>query len=213
MTLPSPLNALDVVNTPPAVLPVLMYPHPSLRQVCTEVTVFDAELQVFVASMVRTLYEGVGAVGLAANQVGDSRRIVVMDTTARTTRDNLKILINPEIVEQSRNKVMREGCLSFPEYLANIKRAQRVVLKAQDAEGAWQEWEVKHLEAVCIQHEIDHLNGVLMIDRIDSLATDWIRRHSASERLQETLMNQEGGLGRNNAPSEVPQNGDPNSCE
>ncbi|MFM7390096.1 MAG: peptide deformylase [Vampirovibrionales bacterium] len=166
---------------PPTLLEVLTYPHPSLRTPCQPVTCFDADLAYLVGNMVYTLYEGVGAVGLAANQIGDHRRVVVMDTTAKTTRDNLKILINPEIVDQSRNKVMREGCLSFPEYLANVKRAQRVIVKAQNVQGQWQQWEVKHLEAVCVQHEIDHLDAVLMIDRIDSLATDWIRRQPRAE--------------------------------
>jgi len=86
------------------------------------------------------------------------------------------VYVNPQIVQASRNKTMREGCLSFPEYLANVKRPQKITVKAQNHFGDWFEHEATQLEAVCIQHEMDHLNGVLMIDRIESLKTDWIAR-------------------------------------
>jgi peptide deformylase len=159
------------------VLNVLKYPHPILRVPCPEVTLFDDVLVQLVKDMTETMYDGAGAVGLAAPQVGQSIRLFVMDTTAFTTRDRLNVFINPVIISSSRNKTMREGCLSFPDYLANVKRAQRLTVRAQDVTGTIFEREVKHLEAVCIQHEIDHLDGVLMMDRIESLKTDWLRRH------------------------------------
>jgi peptide deformylase len=124
---------------------------------------------------------GAGAVGLAAPQVGQSVRVFVMDTNAFTTRDNLKVMVNPKIITASRNKTMREGCLSFPDYLANVKRSQRITVEAFDAYGVLQTYELKHLEAVCVQHEIDHLDGILMMDRIESLKTDWLRRQSTKE--------------------------------
>jgi peptide deformylase len=143
--------------------------------------VFDQTLQDLVADMVETMYHGTGAVGLAAPQVGQSVRVFVMDTNAFTTRDNLKVMVNPKIITASRNKTMREGCLSFPEYLANIKRSQRISVQAFDAQGLLHTYELKHLEAVCVQHEIDHLDGILMMDRIESLKTDWLRRQSTPE--------------------------------
>ena len=100
-----------------------------------------------------------------------------MDVSAATTKTDLKVMINPVIVQQSRNKVVREGCLSFPDYLANVKRATKLTVEAYDPYGELQTYEVKHLEAVCVQHELDHLDGVLMIDRINSLKTDLIRRN------------------------------------
>jgi len=170
-----------------AVLKVLKYPHPILRVPCPDVTVFDDALAQLAEDMVETMYHGAGAVGLAANQVGETVRMFVMDTTAFTTRDNLKILVNPTIIISSRNKTMREGCLSFPDYLANVKRAQRITVQAHDVYGELHEYEVKHLEAVCVQHEIDHLDGVLMMDRISSLKTDWVRRRGSEENYDETL--------------------------
>jgi peptide deformylase len=159
------------------VLSVLKYPHPSLRICCPEVHHFDDSLIQLASDMIETMYSGPGAIGLAANQVGRTERLFVMDINAFTTRDALKVLVNPVIVASSRNKIMREGCLSFPEYLANIKRAQRVEMQAYDQYGTLHTYEFKHMEAICAQHELDHLDGVLMMDRIASLKTDWIRRH------------------------------------
>jgi peptide deformylase len=160
-----------------AVLKIYKYPHPILREVCQPVEVFDDDLRQFVDDMIETMYAGPGAVGLAAPQVGRAIRVFVMDVTAKSTRDQLKVLVKPVITQQSRNKVLREGCLSFPDYLANVKRATRLTAESVDQHGNPQQHEVRHLEAVCTQHEIDHLNGVLMIDLINSLKTDWIRRN------------------------------------
>lgn len=163
---------------------VLKYPHALLRERCEEVSGWDSALRTLVADMTETMYASPGAVGLAANQIGETVRVVVLDVTCKTTREAYKVLINPVIVSASRNKTMREGCLSFPEYLANIKRATKVTLTAFDLEGMQQTYTVQGLEAIAVQHELDHLDGVLMIDRIDSLKTDWIRRqvqHTAKE--------------------------------
>ncbi|XVJ51820.1 MAG: peptide deformylase [Vampirovibrio sp.] len=164
------------------VLKILKYPHPILRVPCPELFVFDDALEALVGDMIETMYHGVGAVGLAAPQVGHSIRLFVMDTNAFTTRDQLKVMINPRIITASRQKTMREGCLSFPDYLANVKRSQRITVEAQDVKGKLHVFELKHLEAVCVQHEIDHLDGVLMMDRIESLKTDWLRRQSPREQ-------------------------------
>ncbi len=163
------------------ILKVLKYPHPVLREQCEPVTVWDASLQELVDDMTETMYASPGAVGLAACQIGETVRVVILDVSSKTTREEYKVLINPTIVEASRKKMMREGCLSFPEYLANIKRATKLTFSAYDREGALQTYTVQGLEAIAVQHEIDHLDGVLMIDRISSLKTDWIRRQPRGE--------------------------------
>lgn len=164
-----------------AILKVLKYPHPILREQCEQVAHWDSHLQNLIDDMTDTLYSAPGAVGLAASQVGETARVIILDVTSKTTRDAYKILINPVIVESSRKKTMREGCLSFPEYLASVKRATKLTFTAFDRDEQLQTYMVYGLEAIAVQHEIDHLNGVLMIDRINSLKTDWIRRQPRTD--------------------------------
>lgn len=164
-----------------AVLKVLKYPHPILRETCTPVGGWDPSIEKLIQDMIETMYDHPGAVGLAAPQVGSPVRIVVIDISAKTTRDQLKVLVNPVIVQQSRNKLVREGCLSFPEYLANIKRSLRATVECLNAVGEPVIHSVEGLEAIAIQHELDHLEGVLLIDRVQSLKTDLIRRRSMPE--------------------------------
>lgn len=156
-------------------------------------TTWDNRLQKLVDDMTETLYAAPGAVGLAACQIGETARVIILDVTSKTTKDAYKVLINPTILESSRNKVMREGCLSFPEYLANIKRATKVTFQAFDRDGALETYTVHGLEAIAVQHELDHLNGVLMIDRINSLKTDWIRRHAFGETAKQATENSPTG--------------------
>lgn len=176
-----------------AILKVLKYPHPILREMCEPVNAWDSQLQKLIDDMTETMYDSPGAVGLAASQVGETVRVVVMDVTCKTDRSEYKVLINPTVLEASRNKVMREGCLSFPEYLANIKRATKITFSAYDRDGARQTYTAQGLEAIAVQHEIDHLDGVLMIDRINSLKTDWIRRQPKGETAEETVENSPSG--------------------
>lgn len=161
---------------------VLKYPHSILREVCEPVTVWDASLQKLIDDMTETMYASYGAVGLAACQVGETTRLIILDVTSKGDRSEYKVLINPRIEEQSRNKFMREGCLSFPEYLANVKRATKLTFTALNRDAEEVTYQVRGLEAIAVQHEIDHLNGVLMIDKIQSLKTDWIRRHSSEQK-------------------------------
>lgn len=164
-----------------AVLKVLKYPHPILREQCEPVIAWDNSLQRLIDDMTETMYDSPGAVGLAASQIGQTVRIVILDVTCKTTREAYKILINPTIMEASRKKQMREGCLSFPEYLASVKRATKLTFTAFDRHGELKTYTSQGLEAIAVQHEIDHLDGVLMIDRINSLKTDWIRRQPRGE--------------------------------
>jgi peptide deformylase len=163
---------------------VLKYPHPILRETCELITTWDSGLQLLVDDMIETMYDSPGAVGLAACQIGETARVIILDVTRKTTQEPCKVLINPTIVESSRKKLMREGCLSFPDYLANIKRATKVTFTAFDRDAVLQTYTVYGLEAIAIQHEIDHLDGILMIDRINSLKTDWIRRQPRAESAE-----------------------------
>ncbi|MGE0199446.1 MAG: peptide deformylase [Candidatus Melainabacteria bacterium] len=163
-----------------SILRIHKYPHPVLREPCLPVATQTEAVTRLISDMVETMYACPGAIGLAACQVGIGLRIFVMDMNAKTTRDDLKVLINPVILRQSRNRMVREGCLSFPEYLVNVKRAQRLTVQCLDEHFTPREYEVFNLEAVAVQHEIDHLDGILMIDRVRTLSTDLIRRQPAS---------------------------------
>lgn len=158
------------------VLDVVLYPDKALRTVCNPVEKFDDQLHKYIDDMVETMYYHKGTIGLAAPQVNIFQRIIVIDINAKTTCDNLVVLINPEIISVSKNKYVREGCLSIPEYLADVKRGKKITLKAQNRTGNEIEINTSEFEAVAIQHEIDHLNGILFIDKVDRLKTGLIRR-------------------------------------
>jgi peptide deformylase len=161
------------------ILDIVLYPDKALRTICSPVEAFDSELSRQVSDMVETMYYHKGTVGLAAPQVNILKCIVVIDITAKTTQDKLLVLINPEILSTSKNKYVREGCLSVPEYLADIKRAKKTTIKAQNINGEWFEYTTSELEAVAIQHEVDHLEGIVFLDRIDSVKTGLFRRGSS----------------------------------
>jgi peptide deformylase len=166
------------------VLPVLRYPNPVLRQLSLPVPVppdgegFPEDITQIITDLLETAYAFPGTVGLAAPQIGYLHRIFMVDVTAKTDRSACKVLVNPVIVQASRNKLGREGCLSFPEYLATIKRATRITVQAYNQLGQWGEWTADGLEAIAIQHELDHLDGVLLLDRISAIKTDLIRRNT-----------------------------------
>ncbi|MGD9580407.1 MAG: peptide deformylase [Vampirovibrionia bacterium] len=158
------------------VLEIIEYPDKRLRQICKPVEVFNDEIITYVNDMIETMYSHKGTVGMAATQVGIPYRIVVIDVNAKTTKDKLLVMVNPELISSSKNKYVREGCLSVPEYLADVKRAKKVTAKAFDQYGNAYEITTTELEAVAIQHEIEHLDGILFIDKVDRLKTDLIRR-------------------------------------
>ncbi|MGK7906250.1 MAG: peptide deformylase [Synechococcus sp.] len=163
-----------------ATLEIYEYPDPILRQPAEPVTDFGPELQQHIDNIVETLCFNQGAVGLAATQVGIALRIFAMDLYPMQPESDLKILVNPVILRSSRWKLSREGCLSFPQYLATVKRAKRLLVGGCDRYGDPFEWEVEGFEAVVVQHELDHLDGVLMIDRIRSISKDLRVRESSS---------------------------------
>lgn len=151
-----------------ALLPVLVHPDPRLREVAAEVRRFDEELRAFVADLDDTLRAGPAAVGIAAPQVGRLQRIVIVDASVRpkTPNHGRLVLVNPRIAAREGSAVGREGCLSVPDYTGNVARAERIVLEAQDEYGAPHRYEMEGFEARLVQHELDHLDGTLFIDRL-----------------------------------------------
>jgi peptide deformylase len=153
-----------------ALLPILVYPDERLKQVSAPVTEFDAALHRFLVDFEETLRAGPGAVGLAAPQVGYFRRVVIVDVSGKPNipHHGRLLLINPEIAMREGETLGREGCLSVPDYTGNVVRAQRIGVRYQDADGAMREFDCEGYEARAVQHEMDHLDGLLFLDRLVS---------------------------------------------
>ena len=146
-----------------SVLKVLAYPDPRLRQVASFVSLFDKPLSRFVDDLFETMYAEEG-VGLAATQVGDMRRVLVVDCGLEEPQP--MVLINPEIMNRDGVTAFAEGCLSVPGLRAEIERAQVIEVRFQDRTGVFQSLEARGLLSVCIQHEIDHLDGIMYFDHL-----------------------------------------------
>lgn len=166
-----------------ALLPILQYPDARLHTVARPVTVFDARLRQLVADMAQTMYEAPG-VGLAATQVNVHERILVLDVSE--TKDALRVFINPEIVWASEEtELCEEGCLSVPGIYDEVRRPARVRVRAQDAEGAFFELDCEGLLAVCVQHEMDHLQGKVFVEYLSALKQDRIRTKLRKRKARE----------------------------
>ena len=161
---------------------ILLYPHPLLKRPARSVERIDDEIRALVTDLIDTMHAGPGSVGVAAPQIGVSLRLCVVDVSAsRHGKDNnhgLLILINPDIVEREGAAIMREGCMSVPDYTGDVERATSIVVRYRDLEGAERTVEASGFEAVALQHEMDHLDGILFLDRITSLKTGLFRRKS-----------------------------------
>lgn len=156
-----------------AVLDILHFPDPRLREIAQPVDSIDPDLQSFIDDLLETMYDAPG-VGLAATQVGVAKRVAVMDCSE--DRDRPIVMINPEIAAREEPVEVDEGCLSVPEHYDRVTRHKRVTLRAQDRHGEPYELEAEGLLAQCIQHEIDHLDGGLYIDQLSRLKRERIRR-------------------------------------
>ncbi len=156
-----------------ALLEILEFPDPRLRTKATPVTDFGASLQQQIDDMFETMYAAPG-VGLASTQVDFHQQLIVIDVS--DDQSEPLVLINPEITERRGVEVREEGCLSFPGVYAKVERADEVTLKALDREGKPYEIEADGLLAVCIQHEIDHIQGKLFVDYLSALKRDRIRK-------------------------------------
>jgi len=157
--------------------PLVLLPDPLLRQVSKPVERIDDELRKFADDMLETMYDAPG-IGLAAIQVGEPLRMLVLDVAEKDEPQNPQIFINPEIVKASEDEfnVHEEGCLSIPEYYAEVERPARIMVKALGLDGKEKLTEADGLLATCLQHEIDHLNGVLFIDHLSKLKRDMVIR-------------------------------------
>ncbi len=161
-----------------AILKVLKLPDPRLKQVSAPVESFDQAVRDLVADLEETRLAGPAAVGIAAPQVGVLRRIIIVDVSTRpkTPNHGHLVLINPEILHWEGFAIGREGCLSVPDYTGNVIRATHIRLRAQDLDGVEHLYEMEGFEARAVQHEMDHLDGLLFVDRVVSRRTDLYRR-------------------------------------
>lgn len=162
-----------------AILEILTYPDERLKQIAEPVTVFDDALRAFLGDLEETMRAGPGGVGIAAPQVGRFQRIVLVDcsvTRKPVPNHGFMLLINPEITEWDGMKVGREGCMSVPDYTGNVIRAERIRFTAQDGHGETREYSCEGFEARAVQHECDHLDGMLFLDRLVSRRNDLFRR-------------------------------------
>lgn len=147
---------------------ILHYPDPLLKRKAQPVTEFDADLRQLADDMVETMYDAPG-VGLAAPQVGELKRLMILDCSTGDEPSDLIVAVNPEIIAREGESQEEEGCLSVPGYWACVQRAAQVTMRYQDVAGEVHERDAEGLLAVGIQHEIDHLDGVLFVDRLSSL--------------------------------------------
>jgi len=170
-----------------AILDILHYPDPRLRNKALPVAQVDAKIRKLVADMFATMYEAPG-IGLAATQVNVARRVVVIDISEDHSEP--MTLINPEIIASDGEEETQEGCLSVPGYYDKVTRAEHVVVKALNEQGEAIEYDLHGLLAVCVQHEIDHLDGLLFIDRVISRHTDLFTRKVYKKTLTSAASNE-----------------------
>jgi len=152
---------------------LVKYPDPRLHQDCELVTKFDGELSQLLDDMFETMYQADG-IGLAAPQIGVLQRITVIDVSS--DGEEQFALINPEIIEKTGSVSSEEGCLSIPGYRDTLKRSEQVTVRAQDRTGEVFELAADGLLAICLQHEIDHLHGVLFTDKLSRLKKEFFKR-------------------------------------
>lgn len=162
---------------------ILKYPDPRLREVAKPVAAVTPEIQALVDDMAETMYESAGC-GLAATQIGENHRIFVVDCAGEDEPSDFRVFINPEILSTDGDQLWNEGCLSFPGVSEEIKRAERVRVRALDRAGKPFELEADGLLAVAVQHELDHLNGVLMIDKLNALKRRMMGRKLAKAKAE-----------------------------
>lgn len=161
-----------------AVLEILTYPDERLKKVSVPVERFDDELREFIKDLEQTMRAGPGGVGIAAPQVGQAQRIAMVDVSSKPkiSSHGRMVLVNPEILTWDGMEIGREGCLSVPDYTGNVIRAQRITLQAYDEHGQRVEYACEGYEARAVQHECDHLDGMLFLDRLVSRRNDLFRR-------------------------------------
>ena len=155
---------------------ICLFPDPVLREVATPVDTFDDELRTLIDDMVETMHKAPG-IGLAAPQIGISKRLAVVDLSVGEDPEQLLVLVNPELEVSADEEADQEGCLSIPDFTEKVTRPATVKLTAKDAQGEAYELEADGLLARAIQHEIDHLDGVLFVDYLKGLKREKAKRH------------------------------------
>jgi len=167
-----------------AVLEILKYPHPLLKKRSQEIKKIDENIRQLIQDMTETMYDSNG-VGLAACQVGVGKRIIVLDVSPMDPEQDLFALINPEIVAEEEEIDHEEGCLSVPDCQEIIKRKQKVRIRGMSSEGKEVELEAQGILAIALQHEVDHLNGVLILDRMSGLKREIYRNKLRKKKQKE----------------------------
>jgi peptide deformylase len=152
------------------------FPDPILRKKAQAITVFDRSLLKLVAALVRVMKSQPHGIGIAAPQIGVAKAVAIVDVSKRDPKAKRLILINPVILEKREPEVRKEGCMSFPDYAAFLKRHKWVRVRWQDERGESREKICVGIEAICVEHEVDHLSGVLFIDHVTCLKTDLFPR-------------------------------------
>jgi peptide deformylase len=167
-----------------AVLEILKYPHPILKKSSQAVSQIDEEVKKLIQDMKETMY-GAGGVGLAACQVGVLRRVIVLDVSSMDPQHSFLALINPEIISEEGEIDHEEGCLSIPDCLEKVKRKEKVCVKGLFPQGMEIEIKADGILAFALQHEIDHINGVLILDRVSRLKREIYRNRLKKEKRKE----------------------------
>ena len=166
-------------------LEIITYPHELLKSAAQPVEQIDGKLQSLIDKMAETMYEAPG-IGLAAVQVNVDQSLLIYDLAPREERRDLQVLINPKIIEREGDIISEnEGCLSVPDFRADVKRSGRILVEGFDREGKPLRFESEGMLAIVLQHEIDHLNGTLFIDRISKL-----KRQLYTRRIQKMIKHQ-----------------------
>jgi peptide deformylase len=167
-----------------AVLEILKYPHPMLKKRCQEVDRIDGGVKQLVRDMVETMYRSNG-IGMAACQVGIPKRVIVVDVGPIDPEKDLFAMINPEIVSEEGEIEHEEGCLSVPDCSEKVKRKEKILVRGFSPEGEEIEVSGDGILAIALQHELDHLNGVLILDRISRLKREIYRNKLKKEKRKE----------------------------
>ena len=156
-----------------AILDILVYPDPRLRTIAQPVKAVDDRIRTLIKDMIETMHDAQG-IGLAATQVNVHEQVIVMQIPE--DQEEPRVLINPTIIERDGETIHDEGCLSVPEYYAPVKRAESIKITALDSQGEIYELEADDLLAICIQHEMDHLQGKVFVDYLSRLKQDRVRK-------------------------------------
>lgn len=161
---------------------IRIFPDPVLRKKAQPVTIFDRSLLKLAAALVRVMKSQPHGIGIAAPQIGVSKAVAVVDVSKREPQAERLILVNPVILERRDPEARKEGCMSLPDYTAFLKRHRWIRFRFQDERGEFHEKISTGIEAICVEHEVDHLSGVLFIDHVTCLKTDLLPRSHGKKK-------------------------------